>query len=99
MPIRQYFKKITKSASAMQDWTTKQAALNFGWVSPVFVHLRVENLLFWVLEGYCTDVGISFYHLFTQIDLYAQKVFVIQCISLHGILKPYLVKFVCIDSS
>lgn len=59
MPIRQYFKKITKSASAMQDWTTKQAALNFGWVSPVFVHLRVENLLFWVLEGYCTDVGIS----------------------------------------
>ena len=59
MPIRQEFEKTTKSASAKQDWTTKQAALSFGWVSPVFVHLRVENLLFGVLQGYCTDVGIS----------------------------------------
>lgn len=25
-----------ESASAKQDWTTKQAALNFGWVPPVF---------------------------------------------------------------
>ena len=43
VPIRQQFEKTTKSASAKQDWTTKQAALSFGWVLPVFVHLRVEN--------------------------------------------------------
>ena len=43
VPIRQLFEKTTKSASAKQDWTTKQAALSFGWVLSVFVHLRVEN--------------------------------------------------------
>ena len=37
------------AAYAKQDWTTKQAALNFGWVLPVFVQLRVENRLFSVL--------------------------------------------------
>lgn len=47
--IRQQFEETTKSASAKQDWTTKQAALNFGWVPPVFVQLRVENRLFGVL--------------------------------------------------
>ena len=30
VPIRQLFEKTTKSASAKQDWTTKQAALSFG---------------------------------------------------------------------
>ena len=49
MLIRQQFEETTKSASAKQDWTTKQAALNFGWVLPVFVQLRVENRLFGVL--------------------------------------------------
>ena len=52
MPIRQLFEKTTKSASAKQDWTTKQAALSFGWVLPVFVHLRVENCLFSPLCGF-----------------------------------------------
>lgn len=50
VPIRQKFEKITKSASVRQDWT-KQATFNFGWMPPVFVHLRVEFRLFSPLCG------------------------------------------------
>ena len=38
--------------TSKQDWTTKQAALNFGWVLPVFVQLRVENQLIFVEKLY-----------------------------------------------
>ena len=34
------------TASVEQDWTTKQTTFNFGWVSSVFVRIRVENRLF-----------------------------------------------------
>ena len=44
-------------ASAKQDWTTKQAALNVGWVLPVFVHLRVENHLFFALKSKDSEKG------------------------------------------
>ena len=46
-----------ESASAKQDWTTKQAALNVGWVLPVFVHLRVANHLFFALKSKDSEKG------------------------------------------
>ena len=49
-----------ESASAKQDWTTKQAALNFGWVLPVFVQLRVENQLIFVEKLYFRAINSGY---------------------------------------
>ena len=51
-----------ESASAKQDWTTKQAALNVGWVLTVFVHLRVENYLFFALKSKDSEKGETANH-------------------------------------
>ena len=36
------------TASVGQGWTAKQTVFNFGWVSSVFVRLRVENRSFFL---------------------------------------------------
>ena len=48
------------AASAKQDWTTKQAALNFGWVLPVFVQLRAENQLIFVEKLYFRAINSGY---------------------------------------
>lgn len=48
------------AAYAKQDWTTKQAALNFGWVLPVFVQLRAENQLIFVEKLYFRAINSGY---------------------------------------